>query len=142
MGTDPIDYASCFAPFGLELETKITEGLTWENIGLEKIAEDKGGLYIESLRPATDAARAGLGDQMLIMKVDGKPYKDFDAKEFFEKFKKPKSLMLEVATEGGVSNIEVTWTGTWAPKTYTLAVSKKATAEQTALLESWLKSRQ
>lgn len=142
MGTDPIDYASFFTPFGLELETKITEGLTWENIGLEKVAEDKGGLYIESLRPATDAARAGLGDKMLILKVDGKPYKDFDAEAFFEKFKKPKSLMLEVATEGGVSNIEVTWTGTWAPKTYTLAVSKKATSEQTALLESWLKSKQ
>lgn len=141
-GTTPIDYAAFFDPFGLVLEEKVTEGLTWELIGLEKVSEANEGLFIETVRPGTDAANAGIGDKMLITQVDGKPYKEFDAKDFFEKFKKPKTLPLELATEGGMLSVEVTWTGTRIPKTYALSVAPKATAEQTALLEAWLKSRQ
>ncbi len=141
-GTTAIDYASFLEPFGLELETKVADGLTWELIGVEKMSETSNGLVIESVRPGTDAANAGLGDNMLIVNVNGKPYKDFDANDFFGKFKKPKELKLGVGTEGGGEDMVVTWTNTWAPKTYTLVVSKKATAAQTTLLDDWLRSRQ
>lgn len=141
-GTAAIDYASFLEPFGLELETKVADGLTWELVGLEKVSPANGGLFIEAVRPGTDAARAGLGDNMLITKVDGKPFADFDAAGFFEKFKKAKSIKLEVGTEGGMMDIELTWTDAWSPKTYTLAPMKKVTAAQTALLEGWLHTRQ
>lgn len=141
-GTAAIDYASFLEPFGLVLEGKEAEGLTWELIGLEKVGVDDGNLFVESVRPNTDAARAGLGDNMLIIEINGKPTQEFDAKDFFAKFKKPKSLKMKLMTEGGILDAEVTWTGTWAPKTYALTVSSKASAEQTALLDGWLKSRQ
>ncbi|HEX2900507.1 MAG TPA: hypothetical protein VHS96_12370, partial [Bacteroidia bacterium] len=141
-GTAPLDYASYFGPLGLELEEKPLANLTWELIGIEKKSEQGGGLLIESLRPGTDAAKAGLGDEMLILKVNGKDYDDFDASKFFEEFKKPKDLELEVASEAGMEKVNVTWTGTWVPRNYSLSTSKKATPEQLALLEGWLKSRQ
>jgi predicted metalloprotease with PDZ domain len=141
-GTAPIDYAAFFEPVGLELTAKPVEGLTWELLGIEKSSSSADGLFIESVRPGTDAANAGLGDKMLITQVDGKPVKDFDAADFFEKFKKAKTLKLEVASEGGIDRLEVTWTGAYVPKTYTLAALAKAKAPELALQDAWLKSRQ
>jgi hypothetical protein len=77
---------------------------------------------------------------MLIVNVNGKPYKDFDAKQFFEKHKKGKDLELEVASEAGMETLKLEWTGEWTPRMYSLAVSKDAKEGQLALLEGWLKS--
>jgi predicted metalloprotease with PDZ domain len=140
-GSGSIDYGQFFGPFGLELTEKPVEGLTWELTGIDKKSEQEEGLLIETVRPGTDAAKAGLGDNMLIVTVNGKPYKDFDAKDFFEKHKKDKDLELDVATEAGMKKITVTWTGGWVPKTYALAVKKDANTEQLALLEGWLSSK-
>ncbi len=141
-GTQRLNYAEYFGPFGLELEEKPLANLTWELLGIEKHSKQTEGLLIESVRPGTDAAMAGLGDDMLILKVNGKAFDNFDAAKFFEEFKKAKELELEVASEAGLETVLVTWTGTWVPKNYTLAVSKTAKPEQQALLEAWLKSRQ
>ncbi|MFN8396590.1 MAG: PDZ domain-containing protein [Bacteroidia bacterium] len=141
-GVKAIDYASFFSPFGLELKEKVADGLTWELLGIEKKSEQGGGLFIESVRPGTDAANAGLGDGMLIMEVNGKSYSDFDAKAFFDKGKKGKELTLLVASEAGEEKVKVEWTASWAPKTYSLSIMEKPSTQQAGLLEGWLKSRQ
>ncbi|MBL0016581.1 MAG: M61 family metallopeptidase [Bacteroidetes bacterium] len=141
-GTVPLNYADYFGPMGLELEEKPLANQTWELLGIEKSSIQSEGLLLESVRPGTDAAMSGLGDDMLILKVNGKDFKDFDAAKFFAEFKKAKELDLEVASEAGMETVKVTWTGTWVPKTYALAVSKSAKPKQSALLEGWLKSRQ
>jgi predicted metalloprotease with PDZ domain len=140
-GTSPIRYADFFQPFGLQLEQKPMDNLTWELLGIEKNSEQGDeGLMIESVRPGTDAARAGLGEGLSITKVDGKAWKEFDAAEFFGKFKKEKALNLEITSEAGTEEVKVIWTNTWVPRTYTLSLMKNPTAEQSALVEGWLKS--
>lgn len=141
-GTKPIDYKLFFEPFGLEVEANELENSAWRRVGIEKIQEASEGFIIESVRPATDAANAGLGDGMLVFEVDGKPANDFDAQAYFEKFKKNKRLKLRFASEAGIEEAEIVWTNSYIPKNYTVKEIAKPKAEQKDLLDNWLKSRQ
>ncbi len=141
-GTAPIDYASFFSPFGLEVEVNELENSGWQRVGIEKVKETDEGLFIASIRPNSDAEMSGLGDQMLIFEVNGKSAKEFDDRDFFKKYKKPKTLQLKVASDAGITEIALVWKNSWVPKTYTVKEMAKAKPQQKQMLANWLKSKQ
>lgn len=137
---DPVPYQDFLAAFGLELKSEDRAGAGWAKVGIEKFEENGNALLVTKVRPGTDIERAGLGEGELIVEVNGTAAKEFDAKAYFAEFKRPKKMDLKVAGYDGEKTIELEWTGTWSPKTWTMAQKEKLKKDESDLLEAWLKS--
>ena len=139
-GTLSIDYAALFAPFGLEVDVQAQTGLGWGAIGIRRVDETEYGLHVRAVRPYSDAARAGLTEDVMITKVNGEAPSKWDAKAFFADFKSPVKLEIEFMRTTGPTTVSVTWTGNDIPKNYIVRPAKKVKKEAEARLESWLGS--
>lgn len=141
-GTKAIDYDKLFAPFGLELEAKPRKALEYEALGIAHTQPTPEGINVRIVLPGTDAAKAGIQDNDVITEINGTDFGAFDAKEFFDDFKKPVDVALKVRRHDGEHAITVRWTGTHVPMRYSLAEKKKLKKGEEAMLEGWLGSKQ
>lgn len=141
-GTESMDYHELFAPYGLDVLVKDQEGLGLECIGIRRTEKTDYGLYIHSVKPGSDAARAGLGGQDIIAKIQGEKALEWDAKAFFANSKTSVDLEMEVLRASGPTTVRVNWTGNDIPKTYAIKAAKKVKKDQKANLEAWLGSKQ
>lgn len=137
----PVDYDAFFRPFGLEMVLEDKPGAAWEKIGIEKVQVAGKWIAIVKLRPGSDAEKAGLGEGDNIVEVDGKPVDQFDARAYFERFEKSRTLSMKIFGPAAEKIIEVKWTGSFSPKVTRIFISEKAKKREDELLQGWLRSQ-
>lgn len=140
-GTEAVDYASILGPMGLSLRHEPLKTAAWEKIGLERQKEAPEGITATRIRPGSDLERAGLAEAELITAIDDKTPAELDDKAYFDGLQKGQRIVLDVKGGGAVRKVEVVWTDTFCPQTYTLAESMTLPKKTKELLDDWLSSQ-
>ncbi len=140
-GTAPTDYASLFEPFGLRFEQEFLAIAGWSHTGLISSEPTDDGIQVNLVIPDTDASRAGLGEGMVIVEIDGQPAGDFDATDFFSSREAGKSLKMKVRRAGQEETLTLHWSGRDNKYGYGLIPVEAPDAGQQQMLDAWLGSK-
>jgi predicted metalloprotease with PDZ domain len=122
-GVAPIDYNAIFEPLQLRLEvSEDSEASASEKIGILKVAVDmaSGGIKAELIRPASDAAKAGLQEGDHIVSWNGELFDD----NALGKTLKPGKQTLGIRRAGKELTLEVDYTGKSCPKKYKIVFAQ------------------
>lgn len=139
-GTADIDYETLLNAMGLQLNRTVDEEAGLAHIGITRTKELSGFLEVRGVVPGSDASRAGLSDDMVILALNGQHPQAFDAEAFFAEAKPGKKLKLRVYVHERYEEREVEFSGRNTQYVYDVAEMKKANAGQDKMLEAWLSS--
>lgn len=142
-GTQKPEYDTYLATIGMELKVNDGGAGGFDLLGVQRAEDVQLGVYLRTVSPGSDAAKAGLGDGDLVMKIDGKAATADGMAAVLEKAKPGDKVELMVFAGGESKPLTLTYSGKSAPKAYTIEQRKKnlKEAEQTRL-DEWLGSKQ
>lgn len=140
-GTKQIDYEKLFEPFGLELTTRETKAGS-RALGIQRMEEISQGMLVRKVSPGSDAYTAGLGENDLILEVDGQQISKVNLEEYFSKLKKGDKVQMKVISYLSIKDITIDYQGAFSPQKFQLTSISKRKKKQSELYNSWIGSQQ
>ena len=139
-GTKKIDYDKFLEPFGLEMTIEKKEKGNWADIGIERIEKAEFGVYLRSVRPMSDASKAGLGDKDIIITIGKESASAMDESKFFKTLSQGQKIPLKVFRDGATLEMAMTYTGNDIGKTFEIRAIENPGEDKKAMLNAWLRS--
>lgn len=140
-GTGATDYPSLFEPFGLRVEKTFLAMAGWGHAGLLRSEQTPDGIQVNMVVPDSDASRAGLGDGMMVVEVNGEAAGTFDPGAFFSQWEEGKKLDLKVRRAGREETLTLYWSGKNNLYDYRVTPIEMRDDGQKKMLEAWLASK-
>lgn len=141
--TEPIPYDRLLEPMGLRLEVAAKRDNGYKRLGILNLDARPNGLLVRRIHPAGDAYRDGLGQNDLIVGLEGKPIDLSRLNDAVNALEKGESLTLTVARGGQqTQDITIACQEAYQSKSYEIIENEDASSAQKALREGWLSSKQ
>jgi predicted metalloprotease with PDZ domain len=140
-GTEAIPYKDYFSPMGLTIirEEKDLPGA--RAIGISQSESIPQGILIRRINPGGDAYLGGLGENDLILEIDGKKATEMDLDDYINQLKKGDVINLRVFSGLQVKELDIKYNRSFAPVNYSIERKSKLKSESEKRLTNWLKSR-
>ena len=140
-GTSPIPYKRLLEPMGLQMSSHMDTTAGLAHIGIKRSRPLSTSLQLLSVVPGSDAEQAGLGDDSIILSINGQIPTEFNANAFFTDDKINKKLRLKVYENGIRQEVIVPWSGKNIRYNYRISKIENPSAQQEAMLKDWLSSK-
>ncbi|MCB0843045.1 MAG: M61 family metallopeptidase [Bacteroidetes bacterium] len=140
-GTEPIPYKDYLSVVGLKITEEESLAPGSRGIGISLAENISQGILIRQINPGGDAYLSGLGENDLILEIDGKNAKDMNLNSYVDELKKGDVINMKVFSGLQVKEIEVKYNRSFAPVKYSIERKKNLKKEQEENLKNWLKSR-
>lgn len=120
------DYEPLFEEVGFKFQAK-PDRSGMRGLGILRYEVlDRGGLLVQSVHPNGDAWRDGIGEDDVIVEINGTPVpSNFDADLWAKKLKKGEEVTLMIFRDARTKTVTLTNKGAWAPTTYTIEPTDK-----------------
>jgi len=139
-GTEKFPYQEFLSSMGLILEKQPDASATWEKTGIVSTKELAGQMIRIQVKPESDAMRAGLGNEDLILTAFNKPITEIDPQNFVN-LKPGDKIPVTCNSMGRTFLAEIIYTGSDDPVIYTISTDPDAEPESVILRENWLQSK-
>ncbi|MEM7375263.1 MAG: PDZ domain-containing protein [Bacteroidota bacterium] len=140
-GAEPINYQQLFDPFGLELTIKDSRAGS-RALGILRSEEISQGLLVRKVSPGSDAYHAGLGENDLILEVDGQQIEKISLDEYLSNLKIGDQVNMKVISYLSMKEITIEYKAAFSPKKFRLAPAGKRKKKQNELYKAWISSQQ
>ena len=138
-GVEPVDYDGVFNQVGLELTVTDQENPGARGLGIIQYDNLSQGILIRKINPAGDAFLGGLGQDMLIMEIDGQSPESIDLDDYINELRPGKKIEMKVLKNfSTLDEVTVTYEGRSVPRSYELGKSRRINRKQAELIEDWL----
>jgi predicted metalloprotease with PDZ domain len=138
-GVVPIEYNSLLSPLGLKAVRYPDSMKTWERLGLQ-VQKESGGIFLRvQVKPGSDAMKAGISDDDLIVEVFNKPLAEADITRL-TKLQTGDSIPVRILSAGVSQIFTIVYSGIHQPFTLKFQADTQASTEVRLSRESWLNS--
>ena len=141
-GTEPMPYKEFFSPFGLKVTVEKQASSGAKAIGITRSERISQGILIRRIDPGGDAYKSGIGENDLILEIDGKSATSISLNEYVNSLKKGATVNMKVFSGLQVKEIEVKYTKASAPVDITIEREKRMSEEEEKRLKDWISTNQ
>lgn len=134
-----IAYEEFLGNLGLRLKRTPDSLKTWERLGLQ-VQKEAGGIFLRvQVRPGSDAALAGIGDDELIAEVFQKPLAEADLSQL-TRLVPGDEVSMKILSGAASRTVTVRYSGKQLPVQVRFVPDEAASADAQIQRESWLRS--
>lgn len=133
-GRETIPYDNFLKDAGLNLSISPKEGGDWKKVGIDRTQEASIGLYVQSVVPGSDAAKAGIGDGDILLEINGQEATRIDAAGIFDNLQKGKEIKVKVFALPEPYATQIKYSGKNDPMDYSIEEGKSGASFRKAWL--------